>query len=152
MTIEIFFSYAHQDEDLMDQVRRQLVVFERTQRITKWHDRRIPPGIEWKKQIDLRLNKAKIILLFVSPDFLDSKYCYEIEGQKALKRHRSGVARVIPVILRPCAWEESPFGELQALPKDARPITEWDNLDRVCLDVARGIMIVADELAGKKKA
>jgi len=37
--IEILFSYAHEDEALMDDVRRQLIAFERKGRILKWHDR-----------------------------------------------------------------------------------------------------------------
>jgi hypothetical protein len=42
--VEIFFSYAHEDEDLMNDVRRQLIVEERNGRIVKWHDRMIPAG------------------------------------------------------------------------------------------------------------
>jgi hypothetical protein len=49
--IEIFFSYAHEDEDLMNDVRRQLVLFERLGRIEKWHDRQIRPGAEWNMDI-----------------------------------------------------------------------------------------------------
>src|SRR5712691_7128476 len=104
--IEIFFSYAHADEDLMNDVRRQLVIHERNGRILKWHDRQIPPGDEWRNHIDSRLNRARIILLFLSPHFIESKYCYEIEGKTALRRHQDGTARVVPVILRPCAWHE----------------------------------------------
>ncbi len=146
---EIFFSYAHEDEDLMDEVRRQLIVFEREKYIIKWHDREIPPGSEWKAQIDERLRRAKIILLFMSPHFIESKYCYEIEGQEALRRHESGEAVVIPVILRPCAWDASPFGKLQALPKDALPIASWKNIDDASLDVARSVMTVVKDLNSK---
>ncbi len=144
--IEIFFSYAHEDEKLMDEVRRQLIVFEREKRIVKWHDRMIPPGSDWKNQIDVRLHNAKIILLFMSPHFIESKYCYEIEGKEALKRHDAGEAVVIPVVLRPCAWDASPFGNLQALPKDAKPISTWQNVDSASLDVARRVMSKVDEL------
>lgn len=144
--IEIFFSYAHEDEKLMDEVRRQLIVFEREKRIVKWHDRKIPPGSEWKNHIDNRLRNAKIILLFMSPHFIESKYCYEIEGQEALKRHDNGEAVVIPVVLRPCAWEASPFGKLQALPKDAEAISTWANVDSASLNVARSVMSIVDEL------
>jgi len=82
--IEIFFSYAHEDDDLMNDVRRQLVVYERAGRILKWHDRQIPPGREWRHVIDARLQSAKIVLLFVSPHFLDSDYCYEVEARPRL--------------------------------------------------------------------
>lgn len=138
--IEIFFSYAHEDEELMDLVRLQLVVRERLGEIVKWHDRMIPAGDEWRNHIDDRIERAHVILLFMSPHFLASRYCYEIEGEIALRRHLEGTARVIPVVLRACDWTVTPFGELQALPKDGMPITQWTDRDQASLDVARGIM------------
>ena len=123
-----------------------MIVQERKGRILKWHDRMIPAGTEWRTEIDARLNRAPIVLLFVSPHFIESRYCYEVEGEAALRRHASGEARVIPIILRPCAWEDSPFSGLQALPQDGRPITRWTDRDEACLDVARGVMVVVDEL------
>ncbi|MFH1235430.1 MAG: toll/interleukin-1 receptor domain-containing protein [Parcubacteria group bacterium] len=148
--IEIFFSYAHEDEELMNDVRRQLIVEERNGIILKWHDREIPPGVDWRQQIDFRLEQAAIILLFVSPHFIESRYCYEVEGQAALRRHQTGEARVVPVILRPCLWDRSPFGKLQALPRDAKPVSRWSDRDEACMDVARGVMSVVDELVASR--
>lgn len=144
--LEIFFSYAHEDEDLMNNVRRQLVVFERNERILKWHDRMIQAGAEWRGDIDDRLRRASIILLFMSPHFIESKYCYEVEGLAALERHAAGDARIIPVVLRPCSWTQTPFGDFQALPRDGRPVSRWDDLDEACLNVANGVMAVVDEI------
>lgn len=56
-----------------------------------------------------------------------------------MRRHDAKEACVIPIILRPCDWTNSPFGKLQALPKDARPITRWEDRDEAFLDVATGI-------------
>lgn len=138
--IEIFFSYAHEDEPLVDAVRRQLVVRERIGEIVKWHDRMIPGGDEWRQRIDERIKRAHVILLFMSPHFLASRYCYEIEGQIALDRHRLRTARVIPVILRACDWTVTPFGQLQGLPRDGLPLTQWDDRDQASLEIARSIM------------
>ncbi|KRH99911.1 hypothetical protein AO057_01895 [Curvibacter sp. PAE-UM] len=124
----------------MDVIRLQLVVRERIGEIVKWHDRMIPAGDEWRTQIDKRIESSHVILLFISPHFLASRYCYEIEGEIALRRHREGTARVIPVILRACDWTVTPFAELQALPRDGIPITQWPDRDQASLDVARGIM------------
>ena len=143
MPIEIFFSYAHEDEDLMNDVRRQLIIFERKGQIIKWYDRMILPGEEWENHIDSGLRKAQIILLFVSPSFIESKYCYDVEVREALKRHESNEAHVIPIILRPCAWEEAPFSKLQALPQDGRAVSQWEDRDQVCLDIAKSVMEVA---------
>lgn len=134
--VEIFFSYAHHDEDLMNDVRRQLIIHERNGRILKWHDRMIPAGSNWRTKIDDRLRDAHVILLFISPHFIESEYCYEGEGRIALDLHRNGNAVVIPVIMRPCSWTATPFAELQALPKDARPVSRWADRDEACLSVA----------------
>jgi len=150
--IEIFFSFAHEDEELMDGVRRQLVVDERNGRIIKWHYRKIPAGTDWEKQIDERLKHAAIILLFMSPHFIESQYCYVVEGREALKRHKAGEARVIPIILRPCRWQKTPFGKIQALPTDANPVSRWKDRDEACLDVANGVIAVVDELLANRES
>jgi hypothetical protein len=144
--IDIFFSYAHEDEALMDDVRRQLIGFDRRNIIRKWHDRQIPPGTEWKGQIDGRLQHSDIILLFITPHFIESDYCYDAEMTEAMRRHDSGEARVIPIILRPCPWHEEPFGRLQALPIDGKALTTWPNRDEGALNIAEGIMSVVRQL------
>jgi len=93
--------------------------------ISIWHDRRIGAGREWGEEIDEHLQSADVILLLVSPSLLASDYCYGIEIRRALERHEAGEARLIPVILRPVDWQRAPFGKLQALPKDARPVTDF---------------------------
>jgi hypothetical protein len=143
---EIFMAYAHEDERLRDQLEKHLALLKRQGLITAWHDRKIFAGIEWASEIDAHLNSADIILFLVSAEFLASDYCYDIEMKRALERHSSGEARVIPIILRPCDWGGAPFAKLQALPKDARPITSWANRAEAFTDVARGIKSVIEGL------
>ena len=139
---EIFFSYAHEDEELMNDVRRQLIVYDKQNEIVKWYDRLISPGGDWAGEIDERMRQARIILLFVSPHFIESRYCYDVEMAEALRRHKLGQTIVIPIILRPCPWHDSPIGQLQALPRDGKAITLWPNRDEVSLSVAEGVMSV----------
>ena len=77
--IEVFFSYAHKDNRLRDQLEIHLSNLKRQNIITGWHDRKIAAGTEWKGQIDSHLESAQIILLLVSADFLASDYCYDVE-------------------------------------------------------------------------
>jgi hypothetical protein len=147
-TIEVFFSYAHKDEALRDKLATHLSLLTQQGLIAAWYDRQIPAGREWAGVLDAHVQTAQIILLLVSADFLASTYCTEIEVQQAMARHASGAARVIPIILRPVDWHHAPFGQLQALPKDGRPVTRWRNRDDAFLDVARGIRAVVEEMAG----
>src|SRR5437867_12063493 len=100
MATKIFFSYAHEDELLLKKLKRHLRPLQRQGLIDVWHDRDISAGTKWEEEIDKRLNEANIILLLISPDFMDSDYCYGTEMKRALERHERGEAHVIPVILR----------------------------------------------------
>jgi tetratricopeptide (TPR) repeat protein len=147
--IEVFYSYSHRDEELRDQLENHLTMLQRDGVIKGWHDRRIIAGQEWGGKIDEYINSADIILLLVSSDFLASKYCYDIEVTRAMERYEIGEASVIPLILRPCDWQSAPFGKVQVLPKDARPVTRWEDRDEAFLDIARGIRRVAEEISVK---
>lgn len=149
--IRVFYSYSHKDEKLRDLLATHLDLLKRRKVISTWHDRRIGAGDEWAGQIDEHLKTADIILLLVSANFIASKYCYDIELKLAMKRHRAGEARVIPVILRPCDLTGVPFGKLQSLPKDRRPVTKWQNRDDAFTDIANGIRLVAEELKAKRR-
>jgi hypothetical protein len=144
--IAVFFSYAHRDEALRNELADHLRLLERQGIITSWHDRRLAGGTEWAGAIDEHLHTAQIILLLISAAFLASDYCYDVELRQALDRHEAGKARVIPVILRPVEWHSAPFGMLQALPKDGRAVTSWPNPDEAFADIAHGIRSVAEEL------
>jgi anti-sigma regulatory factor (Ser/Thr protein kinase) len=111
----------------------------RNEIITEWHDRQIGAGEDWKSSIDERLERADIILLLVSADFLESDYCFDIEMKRALQRHDAGEARVIPIIVRACDWTSSPFGRLQALPRDGKPVSSWESPDEAWASVASEI-------------
>jgi hypothetical protein len=127
--LELFYSYAREDEALRDQLEDHLVILKRQGFIHAWHDRNISAGSLWEQEINAHLKSADIILLLISRFFLASDYCYSVEMEEALRRHDAGEARVIPVILRTCDWHSARFSKLQALPKDARPVTNWRDRD-----------------------
>ena len=138
-SLTVFFSYSHADEDLRDKLAEHLSSLKRNKVIDAWHDRQIPAGTQWAKAIDDNLNKADIILLLISSKFLASEYCSDIEVKQAMERHKSNEARVIPIILRACDWSDEEFGALQALPKNAHPVTSWANQDEAFFDIVKGI-------------
>ena len=127
--IKLFCSYSHRDEPLRDELAKHLKLIERQGLVRSWHDREIGAGDLWKEAIDRNLQEADVILLLISADFLASDYCFNIEMKNALERHAAGEALVIPVILRPVDWHATPFGRLQGLPKDGKPVTTFENLD-----------------------
>ncbi len=150
--LEVFFSYSHKDQDLRDQLETHLSLLKNHGFISSWHDRKIIAGAEWAGEIDAHLNTAQIILLLISADFLASTYCYGIEVTRAMERHNAGKARVIPIILRHCDWHSAPFGKLQALPTDGKPVDSrnWYNKDEAFYNVTQGIRKTVEDLQALK--
>ncbi|PLY59587.1 hypothetical protein HBH1_02097 [Herbaspirillum sp. BH-1] len=147
----VFFSYTHVDEPLRDQLEVHLSLLKREGLITAWHDRRIVAGDNLDDAISEQLEKADIILLLVSADFIASDYCYATEMKRALERHAANEARVIPVILRACEWHGAPFGKLNAVPTDGRAVTSWPNKDEAFANIAKSIR-AAVAATGKSSA
>lgn len=145
----VFFSYSHADEGLRDQLEKQLAMLKRQGVIETWHDRRIGAGENIDHAIDEHINSDEIIFLLVSPDFIASDYCYEIEMKRAMERHAAGEAVVIPVILRACDWHHAPFGKLNATPRDGKPITQWPDTDEAFLQVAKAVRAAVENLVKK---
>lgn len=143
---KIFFSYSHVDEDLRDELQKHLAVMQRAGLISTWHDRRLMAGDNLGGEIQKNLDDADVVLLLVTKDFLASGYCYDIEFQRALERHRAGEARVIPIILKHCDWLSTPMRELVAAPRDGRPVVSWPDRDEAFLDVTKRIREYAESL------
>jgi hypothetical protein len=145
--MEIFYSYAQEDEKLQERLEKHLANLKRQVKFIEWQSCKITAGSEWRREIELHLNRAQIILLLVSPDFLASELHHDIEMDRALQRHYVGEARVIPIILRPCDWEETRLKELKVLPERGKPVTKWSDRDSAFLNVTRGIRFVVQEIA-----
>jgi hypothetical protein len=99
-SLEIFYSYAHEDERLRKALDKHLSLLKRDGLISDWYDHKITAGKEWASEILTHLDSAQIILSLVSPDFIASDYCYSVEMQRAMERHELGDACVIPIILQ----------------------------------------------------
>jgi hypothetical protein len=135
----VFFSYSHKDEELRDRLEQSLVMLVRQGLIEAFHDRRIPPGDELDPAISAELDRAEVILFLLSTDFLSSRYCHDVELQRALERAERGEAKIIPIVLRPCEWQESVLGKFMALPRDGKPVTKFADLDDAFLEIAKGL-------------
>lgn len=148
--LNIFLSYAHEDEAMKAQLDKNLVMLKKSDKVNVWQDRQILAGDAWDESIAKALAEADIILLLISVDFNNSQYIWDKELKVALERHRRNEARVIPVILRTCEWSEMPYAKLQALPGGAKPISSFGDPDEAYTEVAKGIRAVVEYMLSVK--
>jgi hypothetical protein len=135
--IELFYSYAREDEKWHAELEKSLSELRRHQ-INTWSYQQIIAGQDRMQEIDSHLNAAQVILLLISYHYLASDHCYN-EMKRALERHGAGTAHVIPILLSPCDWQNAPFAHLQPLPMNQEPITRWSHSEQALLEVVQGI-------------
>lgn len=137
-TVHLFVSYSHQDAQFHDELENHLKPLVRQGLVELLSDRKLPQGEQWQEQLSRYLEEADIILMLISADYLASDYA-DAEMKRALEKHFAGEAIVLPVLLRPTMWEDSPLASIQALPPNARPVSTWADQDAAWVEVVRGI-------------
>ncbi len=137
--VDIFYSYSMRDEELRGELTKHLSFLRQKGVLREWHEQKLSPGDSREAEIDRHLETAAVILLLVSSDYAASDTLWNRQMLRALERARRDGTVVIPVLLRPCTWEQAPFAHLQVLPRDRRPVTSWQDRDAALRDVAAGI-------------
>jgi len=137
---DIFISYAHVDEKFKDELVKMLSPLQDQGVLRIWQDREIEPGEEWYQAIQNSMNACDIALLLISSDFLNSRFIKSIEVPNLLRRRREEGLRAVPIIIRSCLWQSVPvLKDLQALPKDGKPISSFEDRDQVWTDIGKAI-------------
>jgi energy-coupling factor transporter ATP-binding protein EcfA2 len=144
--LSLFYCYAHEDASLRTALDTHLATLKRLNLIQSWSDLDISAGTDWQEAMDYYLSTADILLLLVSVDFLASDYYYSVAMQQALQRHQAGEAVVIPIILSPVDWKQTPLSTLQTLPRDGLPVTQWNRRDEAWKQIATEIRTVVEAL------
>lgn len=133
---KVFISYSKSDEHYRNELEKHLSVLKRNGHIATWHDRKLLPGEKWDGKIRQELKEADIILFLVSADFLATDYIWDVEIKEAIERdEKNEDVHVVPIIVRPCDWYDSPLGIFNSGTVKGRAISLADNTDAAFLDV-----------------
>ncbi|MGE3709459.1 MAG: toll/interleukin-1 receptor domain-containing protein [Hyphomicrobiaceae bacterium] len=152
MAVDAFISYSHADEVALGRLHKHLSMLQRDNLLNAWTDHAILAGARFDEAIAETLESSSLFLALVSPDYLSSRYCYDVEFKRALALEKQGKLRIVPIILQPCDWKNSPLSSFLALPKDGKPVSEWTNENNAYLDVVTNLRRIIDELSGSAPA
>lgn len=136
--LSLFYCYAPEDAELCTTLGGHLNALRRSGWIRIWSESTIDPGANIEEQLEAYLQTADVILFVVSVNLIASD-SYDSMMKKAMSRHWRQEAVVIPVLLKPCGWQDTWLGRLDPLPKNAMPITSWSQQDLAWQEVALGI-------------
>lgn len=92
-----------------------------------WADSRIQAGQQWREEINSALRRAAVAVLLVSADFLASDFITNDELPPLLAAAQAEGVRIIPVILKPCAFVNvAELARFQALNDPRQPVISLD--------------------------
>jgi Leucine-rich repeat (LRR) protein len=142
--LRMFISYASRDKEWLSKFRKHLTPLLRAKRVEVWYDEMLEAGSMWDQEIKNNLAVADIILFLVSNDSLSSEYIWEVEVKTALEQQKSNKSIVVPIILRPCMWQDTPLANFNALPAHGKPISDYVSEDEAFVEVVRAINQLID--------
>ena len=109
----------------------QLAVLELEGYFTVWDDQQIEPSDDWFAEIERELNQADVAIMLISADFLTSRFIRAEEIPTLLRRREQAGMKLIPLIVRPCAWQKvSWLSAIQGGGKDNKPLSKLDKNKR----------------------
>lgn len=137
--MKAFISYSHKDELMLQRLHVHLAHIKREDILKTWTDEEISAGSDLNDSISSNLGGSQLFIALLSPDYIASNYSYDKEFQKAIEMEQNGQLIIIPLIIEPCDWKNTPFSSYKALPKDGKPIVEWQNINTAFLDVTTNL-------------
>lgn len=120
--VRAFYCFDPADQAYVSSLDRHLAPLKRAGRMQAWGEWQILAGQEREQEYNVQFSAARLLFLFISPDFLASETGQQ-RMQMALHRQQKSEVVVISVLLRPCAWEQTELKALQILPRDHQAIS-----------------------------
>lgn len=132
--VRLTLLYSEEDASSALQLEKLLSVLRRQGYLDVWSVRNVPAGEDRDTTIANRVEKADVVVLLISPDFME-------EGKKwILHAETFGQGRCVLVLLRPVPLHISGFPAI--MPRNLLPVLSWADRDEAWLDVVEGIQNV----------
>ncbi|MEM7117952.1 MAG: TIR domain-containing protein, partial [Chloroflexota bacterium] len=138
----VFISYTRNDKETKEKLIDHLSALKWTDtNMNVFIDGYLKAGDKWEETIFKEIQKADMFVLLVSKKFLTSSFIQNKELPAILERHRKTKARIIPIILESCMWQETRLGSFLARPEDGKPLSQYPSLEKddILLQIAREV-------------
>jgi len=125
--MEVFVSYSKEDKDSLDKLKLYCETLFKDNIMEEWDDTKLIIGEEWEEKINKKLESADMIIFLVSPEMIATKFIQQVEMEKAIKRAAKDELQILPIILKPCDWQNTPLQKYN-IPFKGTPINKNSGL------------------------
>ncbi|HZF49807.1 MAG TPA: toll/interleukin-1 receptor domain-containing protein [Polyangiaceae bacterium] len=126
----VFISYSRADKEWKERLVKHLGVLKRQGLLDIWDDSRIAAGESWKQEIEKAIDRASVVVLLLSADFLSSEFVWNEEIPRILRRRQSEGLRILPLLLKPCDYDGVDWICALQRPLEGRALSACSKHDR----------------------
>lgn len=140
-----FISYSHKNKRQLEALQTYIRGIQNYPDVLDycpvWDDTQIPPGENWKEEIEIALARAKVAVLLLSSNFFDSSFIRLYEIPALIKAKEAGEIQLLLVMLNPCdtAFDNSELKKYQLIHDRKKPLAKMQVVERE---------VIWDKLAG----
>lgn len=107
--------------------------------ISLWSALDVPPGGDVEAARAAQIDRANVVLLLVSPDYLAEVSARADFLDGLLAQQREGQLHAVPILVRSSVWNTLPLGRLKPLPTDGRAVVSHRTADEGWTEVMAGL-------------
>lgn len=134
----LLFDNNENDEYVCRKLSQHLHNLEQQGQLEIWHKGMAAFGVV-DQELEEKIAKADIVVPIVSADFFAAEAMHNKELPLMLKAHRSRNIQVLPVLSRPCLYEDSVLSNFSILPLNKQALSNWEQEDEAYQAVVQQI-------------
>lgn len=119
---QIFISYSHADRKWLRELTKHLQPYVDHELMEVWDDTKIEPGTNWLDEIRAALDAAKVAVLLVSPDFLESRFVKTDEMPVIFRKAQEDGLVILWIPVRWSSVSMTPINAYQAVLNPSTPL------------------------------
>lgn len=148
--LNVYLSYAHEDIRYADEFMKHLNILRRSGIIQEiFINQDIKPGKRLDDSVREFLDRAAIVIFFISPDFLSSRFINDQILPYALEKYEMEGTQIFPILIRPALFDDSPLRRFMVHISGQKAISKWENRDEAWIQVVGNLKQAINSFASQ---